>query len=199
MPAKPRWWRHIAEIRSMLDDTRLPVIDRASVERLFGLERRQAIELMHRFGGYQAGRTFLIGREQLIGELDSIASTGEYQQEAARRERLVASMEAVRRTRRTEAVRIPVSPEVFDSRIQSLEPAVQLTAGKLAIEFAGPEDLLGKLFALAQAVANDYAAFEHAATGAGGGASGSPAETPSTGETSTEAGGRGLSAPQSAA
>src|SRR4051794_29857373 len=198
MPAKPRWWRHIAEIRSMLNDVRLPVIDRASMERLFGLERRQAIELMHRFGGYQAGRTFLIGREQLIEGLDSIAADGQYQQEAARRERLVASLDGLRRTRETEAVRIPVSREVFDSRIKSLGDDVQLRAGRLAIMFAGPEDLLRKLFALAQAVANDYAAFEEAATGAGGQA-GSPPEIGSTDAAATHCGGLGVASPHNAA
>jgi len=195
MPAKPRWWRHIPEIRKMLEDARLPVIDRASVERLFGLERRQAIELMHRFGGYLAGRTFLIGREQLIEALDAIAASGEYQQEAARREQLVASVDAVRRTRQTEAIRIPVSREVFDARLKSLGPGVELRAGRLAIEFAGPEDLLRKLFALAQAVANDYAAFEEAATGAGE----SEAGIPAAGESATHVAAVGLSAPLSAA
>ena len=93
----------------MLSDVRLPVIDRAAVERLFGLRRRQAIELLNRFGGYQAGRTFLIGREQLISQLDSMAASGEYRQEAARRERLAGSIEKIQRTRQTEAVRIPVA------------------------------------------------------------------------------------------
>jgi len=179
----------------MLEDARLPVIDRCSVERLFGLERRQAIELMHRFGGYLAGRTFLIGREQLIEALDAIAASGEYQQEAARRDQLVASVDAVRRTRQTEAVRIPVSREVFDARLKSLGPGVELRAGRLAIEFAGPEDLLRKLFALAQAVANDYAAFEESATGAGG----SQAGIPAAGESATHVAAVGLSAPLSAA
>jgi len=195
MPAKPRWWRHIPEIRKMLEDAHLPVIDRASVERLFGLERRQAIELMHRFGGYLAGRTFLIGREQLIEALDAIAASGEYQQEAARREQFVASVDAVRRTRQTEAIRIPVSREVFDARLKSLGPGVELRAGRLAIEFAGPEDLLRKLFALAQAVANDYAAFEESATGAGG----SQAGIPAAGESAPHVAAVGLSAPLSTA
>ena len=42
MPVKPQWWQHIPAIRSMLADMRLPVIDRAAVESLFGLRRRQA-------------------------------------------------------------------------------------------------------------------------------------------------------------
>jgi len=168
LAAKPRWWRHIPEIQSMLADVRLPVIDRAAVERLFGLRRRQAIELMNRLGGYQAGRTFVIGREQLIAQLDSIAAGGEYRQEAARRERLAGSIEKIQRTRQTEAVRIPVSAEVFGMRMQTLTPGVRLAPGKLEIEFAGPEDLLRKLFELAQGVANDYTGFERAAVGGAG-------------------------------
>jgi hypothetical protein len=163
--AKPSWWLHIQEIRSMLADVRLPVIDRAAVEQLFGLRRRQAIELMNRFGGYQAGRTLLIGRDQLIAQLDAIAAGDDFQQETARRERLAATVESVRRTRESESVRIPISPAIFATRMATLGAGVQLRPGKLEIEFAGPEDLLRKLFALAQAVANDYAGFERAAVG----------------------------------
>ena len=172
MPAKPRWWLHIPEIRSMLAESGLPVVDRAAVERLFRLQRRQAIELMHRFGGYQAGRTFLISREQILAQLDCILATGEYEQETARRERLVAAVESVRHSRRSEAVRIPVAADVFDSRLETLGPCVHLEPGRLAIEFAGPEDLLRKLFCLSQAVANDYTGFRRAASpgcGKGGG------------------------------
>ena len=164
MAAKPRWWQHIPEIQRVLSDVNLPVLDRAAVERLFGLRRRQAIELLNRFGGYQAGRTFVIGRDQLIDRLDAIARRDEYRQEAGRRERLANSIEKIQRTRQAEAVRIPVSTEVFGTRMETLA-GVQLRPGKLEIEFAGPEDLLRKLFALAQAVGNDYAGFERMTVG----------------------------------
>jgi hypothetical protein len=149
----------------MLAEMQLPVVDRAAVESLFGLRRRQAIELMHQFGGYQAGRTFLIGRGQLIEQLDSFHAGDDCQRETARRERLSATIEKIQRTRKGEAIRIPVSPDVFDTRMQSLGSDVQLRPGKLEIEFAGAEDLLTKLFSLSQAVANDYAAFERVITG----------------------------------
>ena len=152
----------------MLEDVQLPVLDRAAVERLFGLHRRQAIELMNRFGGYQAGRTLLIGRGQLIAQLDAITAGAEYQQEAARRERLATTVESVRRSRESEAVRIRVSPAVFSTRMATLGPGVQLRPGRLEIDFGGAEDLLRKLFSLAQAVANDYTGFEGAAVGSGG-------------------------------
>jgi hypothetical protein len=151
----------------MLADVRLPVLDRAAVERLFGLRRRQAIELLNSLGGYQAGRTFVIGRDQLIARLDAIATGDEYRQEAGRRERLAASIEKIHRTRQSEAVRIPISVEVFGGGMRTLTPGVELRPGRLEVEFAGPEDLLRKLFGLAQAVAADYAGFERLAGGAG--------------------------------
>jgi hypothetical protein len=151
----------------MLAASGLPVIDRAAVECLFGLRRRQAIELMNRFGGYQAGRTLLIGSDQLIAQLDAVAAGDDCQQEASRRKRLAATVESVRRTRESEAVRIPISPAIFATRMATLGPHVRLRPGKLEIDFAGPEDLLQKLFTLAQAVSNDYPGFERAAVGGG--------------------------------
>jgi hypothetical protein len=58
MPAKALWLLQIPEIVALLETFDVPVVDRAVIERLFGLRRRRAIELLHRFGGYQAGRTF---------------------------------------------------------------------------------------------------------------------------------------------
>jgi allophanate hydrolase subunit 1 len=49
-----------------LEACALPVLDRASFEQEFGLRRRRAIELMHGFGGYQAGRTFLGSLQELL-------------------------------------------------------------------------------------------------------------------------------------
>jgi hypothetical protein len=160
MPAKASWLLHVAAIRSMLAEVDLPVIDRAVVERVFRLGRRQAIELLRHFGGYQAGRTFLIDRKQMIAALDKIAATGDYQQEQARHEKLTAALAKLQRTRPAQAVRIEVSPNIFDSRMQALPEAVHLQPGRLEVEFSGCEDLLTKLFALAQAALNDYAGFQ---------------------------------------
>jgi len=46
MPAKAAWLLHIPEIVAMLEDFDVPVVDRAVIERLFGLQRRRAIELI---------------------------------------------------------------------------------------------------------------------------------------------------------
>ncbi len=146
----------------MLAECGLPVVDRAVIQTVFGLGRRQAIEFMHRFGGYEAGHTLLIERGRLIAELDVVASSGEYRQETARREKLTAALSRFRRPRRAEEVRIGVTAEVFGARMPTLPEAVHLQPGRLEIEFSGSEDLLTKLFTLAQVAANDYEGFQKA-------------------------------------
>jgi hypothetical protein len=60
-------------------------------------------------------------------------------------------------------VRIPVPPDLL---LSSLSPGVALEAGHLHIAFTGTEDLLGKLFELAQAASNDFDRFRAASESA---------------------------------
>jgi hypothetical protein len=165
MPAKSKWLLQIPIIRSMLAEITLPVVDRAMIQSLFGLGRRQAIEMMHRFGGYQAGRTFLIERTRLIAGLDAISSGREYEQETARREKLTTVLQQFHEEQRARGVRINVAPEAFEARMSMLPATVRLQPGKLEIAFSGTEDLLTQLFTLARVAANDYAAFCQASAG----------------------------------
>ncbi len=167
MPAKSSWLLHISEIRSLLVDSSLPVVDRAVVQKVFGLGRRQAIELMHRFGGYQAGRTFLIERSKLITELDAIAASPEYQMESARREKLASAVDEIGSAQRAQAIRIPVKTASRATRVSTLPAAVQLKPGRLEIEFSGCGDLLAKLYSLALAAAGDYEDFRKISDGTG--------------------------------
>ena len=53
---QPHWLLHVPRIIEELRRLPVPVLDRATIEKLFGLKRRQAILLLHRFGGYQSLR-----------------------------------------------------------------------------------------------------------------------------------------------
>ncbi len=74
MPRSPQWFHQLASALAQLQTFPAPVVDRASLEMLLKVSRRSAIRLMHQFGGYQAGRTFLIRREDLIAALERRAS-----------------------------------------------------------------------------------------------------------------------------
>ena len=73
MPAKPRWHADLETIRAAAASLPAPFLDRQTFERLFGLRRRQAQNLMSILGGYRAGASVLIGREELLAKLDELA------------------------------------------------------------------------------------------------------------------------------
>jgi len=160
MPAKARWLLRVPEILEELSKLEVPVVDRALCERLFRLRRRRAIDLMRCFGGYQAGRTFLVERSTLVSELERVRDSGDFRMESRRKERLAERLEAIRKLRVGARVAIPVEPEELSRRLPDLPAGIGLTRGALHIKFQTSEELLSKLFALAQAIANDYEAFE---------------------------------------
>lgn len=162
MPAQPQWLLRIPRIVEELAALDTPVVDRASIERLFGVRRRRAIHLLGAFGGYQAGRTFLVDREALLEQLRAVAAGERFDFEKRRRERLAAKLERVRK--HLEAARVTIAPSSpLPGETAGLPPGVRLEPGCLTIEFNGVEELLARLYGIAQAAAEDFARFQSAA------------------------------------
>jgi hypothetical protein len=159
MPAKSEWLPRLPDITAALERVEAPVIDRSGVEKLFGVKRRRAIELMQQLGGFQAGGTFLVDRAGLLARLRAVMDGEEYVRESHRRERLSDVVERSRQDLVATRMRIPVSPEMITSTLDAL-PGVHLWPGILTVEFAKPVDLLEKLYGLARAIASDYEHFE---------------------------------------
>jgi len=156
MAAKASCLLQIPETVSQLETFDVPVVDRAIIEHLFSLRRRRAIELLHHFGGYQAGRTFLIDRRLLIAQLKRVAEGEDFQAENRRKERLVDSVGQLRRNLRAARVTIPVQQEAQLSEGASLSEGVVLEPGHLHVSFQGTENLLAKLYQVSQAAAKDF-------------------------------------------
>jgi hypothetical protein len=136
-----------------------PVVDRALFERLFGVRRRRAIQLLNHFGGFQSGRTYLVDRLDLIRQIEALLASGEYEQEHCRKQRLCQQLDGFRTRSAAAQVRVPITVEDCSARPSQLPDGVRLERGRLAVEFAGAEDLLRKLFVLAQAAVNDFEDF----------------------------------------
>src|SRR5450756_2252033 len=167
MPAKPEWLLRLPDIRAELERLDVPIVDRAGIERIFGLKRRRAIELMHEFGGYQTGRTFLLDRSRLLEALQSLESRDDYAVEKRRRERLRDVVEASREHLILTRVRIPVRAAEVRPSLDRLAPGVLLLPGVLSIEFRHPIELLEKLYWLAQAISHDFEKFSGLLSGNG--------------------------------
>ena len=150
MPARKTWLLRVPEIQEELRGMEVPVIDRAVFERLFGIRRRRTIQLMHFFGGYQAGRTFLLDRMKLMEQLEPIRAGAEFAIEAKRKQRLIECLEKIKRHRAGARVVLPVEAGIEDRKLMELPEGIHLAAGTLQIEFRNAEELLAKLFALSK-------------------------------------------------
>jgi hypothetical protein len=135
MPAKPTWLLRLPEIVATLSAMDVPVIDRSMCERLFGVRRRRAVELMQRFGVYQVGHTLLADRLCLIQQLQALDTDPNVQRERRRKQRLTSELGRLRQSSVGAAVIIEVPTPSGPSANSALPSGVSITAGKLVIEF----------------------------------------------------------------
>ena len=154
LPAQPTWLLQLPAIRAAVSALEAPVLDRAAIEEIFGVRRRRAIELLHRFGGYQSGKTFLVDRASLLRQLEALEAGGEFRQERSRRQRLSEDLKQAKASLRARAVPIP------PPQAGALPSTVDLRPGELRITFHGTQDLLRQLLELAMAIQDDYERFE---------------------------------------
>lgn len=159
MPAKSRWLLRIPEIMDALSQMDTPIVDRAVCQRLFGIGRRRAIDLMQKFGGYRAGNTILIDRAAFIQQLQHMLDQPEFEQERRRKRRLSEHLAKLERHRRAAAVRIPVGREVVHLTSFDLPGGISFEVGRLTVDYETVEQLLSRLYELAQAAANDFDQF----------------------------------------
>jgi hypothetical protein len=161
MPDQPSWIERVSEILASLNSAEAPpFLDRPAIETLFGLRRRQAIELLHRCGGYQVGKTFLVPREALVRFLEDPRYRWAASTETARFEHVRLALGQFRQQLEQRRISIPATPDAFRLEFSGLPDGIRIEAGQLTVSFDQPSELLEKLFALARALANDYDTFE---------------------------------------
>ena len=163
MPNKPSWLLRVNDILADLARPELasvPFLSRAAIENLFGLKRRQSIQIMHAVGGFQIGKAFVVARSDLTCWLRRAslgAQVGWEQARYARVEDTIAQVQHEREARRQRAV---LPPTTLALKLEGLPPTVSLRPGELRIAFQGADDLFRQLFQLAQAMKNDYQRFQ---------------------------------------
>ena len=119
---------------------------------------------MHRFSPQVAGHSLLIPRQELIEQLESIGADPATQAERQRQARLADTLRHTRAAQTARQLEIPVAAGQPPHSLDALPEGIRLSPGRLEIAFENGEDLLGKLFTLAQTVAGDLDRF-YAAVG----------------------------------
>ena len=168
MPAPPRWLLAVPDAIRQLDTLDRDLLTRRDVERLFGVSRARAAQLMRTFGAARVGASRVLRRTALLRQLRQYRQRAAFRGEEERRTRLVAELRQARLT----GIRVAV-PRA--ARLSGLPDGVSVEPGRIEVRFSSAQDAVGRLFALAQALTHDYEQFEalvEAGAAAGGGGAG---------------------------
>ena len=156
VPAKPRWLLSIPDAISQLEQLDRTLLTRRDVERLFGVSKARAATLMQTFGAELVGNQRTLPRTKLLQQLKKHRGRAAFRGEEERRARLVAELQQARLT----GVRFKVPAETMSAKLANLPEGVSVARGRIEVRFDGAENALERLFALAQALGNDYVRFE---------------------------------------
>ena len=158
-PRSVKWWTGLLSIPdaiSQLEQLDRTLLTRRDVERLFGVSKARAATLMQTFGAELVGNQRTLPRTKLLQQLKKHRGRAAFRGEEERRARLVAELQQARLT----GVRFKVPAETMSAKLANLPEGVSVARGRIEVGFDGAENALERLFALAQALGNDYVRFE---------------------------------------
>lgn len=155
------WLGHLDEILAELSALPLPWVDRATVERVLGVGRRRAQQILAPCVSLQIGSNGLADRDRLIAHLRQLATGDTASYERRRRQRLAQTLDGLRSAWQT---RVPVEAPtaIVNQALADLPAGIELGPGRITVLFETTQQALEKLLALAMAIGNDFDMFDQA-------------------------------------
>ena len=151
MPDNPTYIHKLAEILAAAKIPKpIPFFRRRDIEALFGLKKRQAVNLMHRICAIRVSRELAVDRRDLIAWLDRMIEDPSVAVEQRRHQRVIDRIVELKAETAARAVKI-VLPDPKPS--VELPDGVSLQPGLLTISFGNDQQLLERLFLLARVLA----------------------------------------------
>ena len=157
-PRKPSWLSKVAKIQEVFGETDTPFFDRSSIQALFGLGPRQALNLVHDLGSHRFGNVMVVPRHKIRELLAATKGGKPYAVEVRRVERVREALIKARQGVEARHRRFTVSPA--PQAMADLPATIRLGPGELSISFDGVDGLLRQLFQLSRAIAADMLRFE---------------------------------------
>ena len=111
---------------------------------------------MRLFGAELTGHALTRPRVELLRQLRTYRKRGVFRAEEQRRARLLTELRKARLT----GIRVPVPAEALQARLSGLPAGVLVGPGRIEVRFAEAKEALTRLYALAQALVNDFEDFE---------------------------------------
>jgi hypothetical protein len=151
MPDNPSYLHKLVEILAEARGPKpIPFFRRRDIEALFGLKKRQAVNLMHRIGAVRVSSELAVEQRDLVRWLEQRISDPSFAAEQRRHERVIDRIVELKAETAARAVKI-----VLPDRAPSVElpDGVSLEPGLLTVSFDNAQQLLERLFRLARVLA----------------------------------------------
>jgi hypothetical protein len=158
VPACPTWLRRVPNAIEQLEAWAHDSLTRADLQTLLGVEKARAVQLMHVWGATRRGGRgdLLLEKGALLRRLKALRRGRQLVEEEQRVERLIGVLQAARISR----VRVKVDRATFGVKLAGLPDGVSVERGRIVVEFRSAQEAVAKLFALVQALPNDWDRFE---------------------------------------
>ena len=155
------WLGHLDEILTELIALPQPWVDRATVERVLGVGRRRAQQILAPCVSFHIGSNGLADRDRLIAHLRQMASGETASYERRRRHHLAQTLDSLRAAWQTRvSVQAPTS--IVNQVFADLPAGIEFAPGRITVNFETTRQALEKLLALAMAIGNDFERFDQA-------------------------------------
>jgi len=152
VPEQPSY---IHKLEGILAEARkpkpIPFFRRRDIESLFGLRKRQTVNLMHRIGAVRVSRELAVEQRDLVRWLEQMVEDPSVAAEWRRHQRVIGRIIDLKAETAARAVKI-VLPD--PERSVELPDGVSLRPGLLTISFNSEQQLLERLFLLARVLAS---------------------------------------------
>jgi hypothetical protein len=129
----------------------IPFFRRRDIEALFGLRKRQAINLMHRIGAVRVSRELAVEQRELIRWVERMISNPTVAAESQRHEAVIDRIIELKAETAARSVKIVLPDRA--APYPDLPDGVSLQRGQLTICFENDQQLLERLFLLARVLA----------------------------------------------
>lgn len=151
MPDSPSY---IHKLTGILAEARspkpIPFFRRQDIEALFGLKKRQAVNLMHRIGAIRVSRELAVDKRDLVLWLEQMIADPSVAAEQRRHERVIGRIVELKAETAARAVKIALPASTASP---DLPAGVSLQPGLLTVSFDNEQQLLERLFLLARVLA----------------------------------------------
>ena len=151
MPDQPTFLHRLNSILAEAKSPKpIPFFRRADIEALFGLKRRQAINLMHKIGAVRVSREIAVSQRDLVSWLEKMSLDPAAAREIRRQQRLIGRIVDIKAETTAPTIRIALPDPALAAE---LPKGVSLRPGLLT-SFDNEQQLLERLLQLARLFAN---------------------------------------------